>query len=170
MAESEVDTERVSVRTYVPAYQRDAWDEHAERLDMSRSEFVRTMVQAGREFFDETAAQDESGSAGSDTDGTSAAAEHSAGTATGGSGPGADGQRASSAGETGAAGPQQRGGELEDQVISALAADEYLSWEELVAVVTDDIETRLESALQSLQAADEVRYSGPNGGYTLDEQ
>ncbi|MBV0900175.1 DUF5805 domain-containing protein [Haloarcula salina] len=42
------ETERVSARTYVPAYQRDIWDDHADRLDMSRSEFIRSMVQAGR--------------------------------------------------------------------------------------------------------------------------
>jgi len=39
------------VQTYVPAYQREIWDDHAEELDMSRSEFVRTMVQAGRRGF-----------------------------------------------------------------------------------------------------------------------
>lgn len=46
------DTERATVRTYVPAYQRDLWDADAEAMDMSRSEFVRTMVQAGRRGFD----------------------------------------------------------------------------------------------------------------------
>ena len=44
--------ERVSVSTYVPAYQRDSWQADADRLDMSQSEFVRTMVQAGRRGFD----------------------------------------------------------------------------------------------------------------------
>jgi len=46
--ETDPDTERVSVTTYVPAYQREAWREHAEELGMSSSEYVRTMVQAGR--------------------------------------------------------------------------------------------------------------------------
>lgn len=50
MAES--DTERVGVRTYVPQYQREAWDHDAEELGMSRAEFIRTMVQAGRRHFD----------------------------------------------------------------------------------------------------------------------
>jgi hypothetical protein len=45
------DTERTAVKTYVPSYQRDEWDDHAEELDMSRSEFVRSMVQAGRRGF-----------------------------------------------------------------------------------------------------------------------
>lgn len=48
---SETDTERTVVKTYVPAYQREVWDDHAEELDMSRSEFVKTMVQAGRRGF-----------------------------------------------------------------------------------------------------------------------
>jgi len=46
------DTSRTRVQTYVPAYQREEWDEHAEELEMSRSEFVRSMVQAGRSKFD----------------------------------------------------------------------------------------------------------------------
>lgn len=48
----EQDTERRAVRTYVPAYQKEVWREEAEALDMSQSEFVRTMVQAGRRGFD----------------------------------------------------------------------------------------------------------------------
>lgn len=42
------DTERTAVRTYVPQYQKEEWADHADSLDMSQSEFVRTMVQAGR--------------------------------------------------------------------------------------------------------------------------
>ena len=45
------DSERTRVQTYVPAYQKATWEEHAEALGMSRSEFVRTMVQAGRRGF-----------------------------------------------------------------------------------------------------------------------
>jgi hypothetical protein len=47
------DTSRTVIQTYVPAYQRDEWDEQADTLGMSRSEFVKTMVQAGREVFNE---------------------------------------------------------------------------------------------------------------------
>jgi hypothetical protein len=47
-----VDTERAAVKTYVPAYQKAEWQAHADDLDMSQSEFVRTMVQAGRREFD----------------------------------------------------------------------------------------------------------------------
>ena len=46
--------ERVGVRTYVPAYQREVWRDHADELGMSLSEFVRTMVQSGRSGFENT--------------------------------------------------------------------------------------------------------------------
>lgn len=49
---AEQDTERTSVRTYVPAYQKEAWAEHAETLEMSLSEYVRSMVQAGKRGFE----------------------------------------------------------------------------------------------------------------------
>lgn len=42
------ETERKAVRTYIPGYQKTIWEEDAENMDMSLSEFVRTMVQAGR--------------------------------------------------------------------------------------------------------------------------
>jgi len=51
MAE-EWNTERATVSTYVPAYQKQRWAEHADRMGMSQSEFVRTMVQAGRRDFE----------------------------------------------------------------------------------------------------------------------
>ena len=43
--------DRQSVKTYVPAEQKDAWRDHADDLGMSLSEFVRTMVQGGRRGF-----------------------------------------------------------------------------------------------------------------------
>ncbi|WP_306058093.1 DUF5805 domain-containing protein [Natronococcus wangiae] len=46
------DNERTTVQTYVPRYQKQVWSDHADELDMSQSEFVRTMVQAGRQDFD----------------------------------------------------------------------------------------------------------------------
>lgn len=59
MSESEErDTERVSVKTYLPRYQKEEWVSHAEDLDMSQAEFVRTMVQAGRRVFEEDDAAD----------------------------------------------------------------------------------------------------------------
>jgi hypothetical protein len=46
------DADSVPVKTYVPPYQKERWREHADRLGMSQSEFVRTMVQAGRRDFE----------------------------------------------------------------------------------------------------------------------
>jgi len=46
------DAERTVVKTYVPRYQKEAWQRDAESMEMSQSEFVRTMVQAGRSDFD----------------------------------------------------------------------------------------------------------------------
>ncbi|MFW5919568.1 MAG: DUF5805 domain-containing protein [Halanaeroarchaeum sp.] len=43
--------DRRSVKTYVPAEQKERWQSHADDLGMSQSEFVRTMVQAGRRGF-----------------------------------------------------------------------------------------------------------------------
>ena len=48
---TEDETERTRVQTYVPAYQKDVWQDHADDLGMTQSEFVRTMVQAGRRGF-----------------------------------------------------------------------------------------------------------------------
>ena len=45
-------SDRVAVKTYVPRYQKDAWQEQAAEMNMSQSEFVRSMVQAGRRGFD----------------------------------------------------------------------------------------------------------------------
>ena len=125
----EPDATRASVKTYVPKYQKEEWRRQAERLDMSQSEFVRTMVQAGRRDFEVPA-------------------------------PGGDDGRSESAGGSEAL-------DLESQVAEALSPDEYRSWDELVTRLTDDVETRLDDALQSLQSADRIRYSGREGGYTL---
>lgn len=43
--------DRRSVKTYVPAAQKEIWQRHAEEMEMSQSEFIRTMVQAGRRGF-----------------------------------------------------------------------------------------------------------------------
>lgn len=127
--DEEADTVRASVRTYIPEYQKVEWEEHAEELGMSRSEFVRTMVQAGRRGF-----------------------------LGGGSDP-ADPRGNGS--ETGS-----NGTELEPAIVDALRG-ETLGWEGLLAEVTDDVEERLDEALQDLQERDRIRYSGRDGGYTL---
>lgn len=48
----DLDTALTEVKTYVPTYQKEIWQEHADRLGMSQSEFVKTMVQAGRRGFE----------------------------------------------------------------------------------------------------------------------
>lgn len=148
MAESELDTSRTTVRTYVPAYQRDEWDEHADELGMSRSEFVRSMVQAGRRGFGGVDRSD-SGVNAPETDEAGASSPESPG-------------GASSDGD-----PQ--GMDLEERVVGALESADYLSWDDLLGAVTDDIEAELEDTLQGLQADGRVTYSGRNGGYTIDE-
>lgn len=61
----ESDTERTTVMTYVPAYQKAEWKSHAEELGMSQAEYVRTMVQAGRKGFElDTESPDLEGSSG----------------------------------------------------------------------------------------------------------
>lgn len=66
-------TSRKSVKTYVPAYQKEKWQSHAHELGMSQSEFVRTMVQAGRRGFESRTSTDceEPGSSGSTPGGNS---------------------------------------------------------------------------------------------------
>ncbi|MFC7203467.1 DUF5805 domain-containing protein [Haloferax namakaokahaiae] len=140
--------DRTVVQTYVPSYQKARWKEHADQLGMSQSEFVRTMVQAGRAEFSIPPKGDE-------------AAET----------PGVDG------GETGLQNEdsnqdESRGNnnDLSERVIEALRADEHRSWDGLVSALTDDIEDRLESTLQDLQSSGRVVYSGRQGGYTLVEE
>ena len=53
MSEAGEDTNRTAITTYIPASQKAEWEEDAEALEMSQSEFVRTMVQAGRRGFGE---------------------------------------------------------------------------------------------------------------------
>lgn len=42
------DSKQVQVKTRIPPWQKEQWQEHADQLGMSQSEFIRTMVQAGR--------------------------------------------------------------------------------------------------------------------------
>lgn len=123
MSES-ADTSRTTVKTYVPAYQKAEWQSHADELGMSQSEFVRTMVQAGRRGFESRPEEPTSP----------------------GSNPG--------------------GNALETRVLELLETDTY-SWDELLAAVSDDVESRLDDALEGLQARNRIRYSGRHGGYTL---
>lgn len=131
--DGDVDTSRTVVQTYVPAYQRDAWDDHADRLEMSRSEFVKAMVQAGRrQIGDDPDLLPESEESTED-------------------------------------GSQEAEQSLPGEVTALLEDTEALSWDELLAALTDDIESRLDETLQELQDSNEVRYSGRADGYVLVE-
>jgi hypothetical protein len=134
------DSERTTVRTYIPAYQKEQWQAHAEELDMSQSEFVRSMVQAGRSGFEPAAS--EAGESGA---------------------PESDREEPHSPDAT------PRGNGLKDRVREILADGDYYEWDDLLAELTDDIEERLEDALGELQTNNEVRYSGRHGGYVRDE-
>lgn len=129
-SEPEKDTSRSVVQVYLPAYQRDEWDKHADELGMSRSEYVKTMVQAGRRGF-----------------GGDPVVEH----------------------QTGDAGESETATDLEERIVDALEDGPVLSWDELMAAVTGDIESRLETALQDLQDDGTIRHSGREGGYVLED-
>jgi len=131
----EESTSRTAVKTYVPAYQKDAWQSHAAELEMSQSEFVRTMVQAGRRHF----SNDEP-----------------------------DGNNETEQRNTGDIDPVD-GNDLTERVRRQLSSEDALTWDELVAALTDDVETRLEAALDELQGENVVKYSGRDGGYILVE-
>jgi len=133
-------SERATVRTYVPAYQKERWQEHADELDMSQSEFVRTMVQAGRSGFEPPESED----SGGQTSQPSPAEHHDSD-----ANPGGDG--------------------LEDRVTKVLADGDHYDWDDLLSALTDDIEQRLDDTLQELQSDGRVRYSGRHGGYVLSE-
>ena len=130
----DADTSRTVVKTYVPAYQKDRWREHADELGMSQSEFVRTMVQAGRRGF----GGDEDGSrTNRPADETPSKTEHS------------------------------EENDLEEHVLDVLSDGSHHDWDDLVRELTEDIEDRVEDALQTLQSENRVQYSGRYGGYAL---
>jgi hypothetical protein len=136
------DTERSTVRTYVPGYQKERWRRQADEMGMSLSEFVRTMVQAGRTEFEVPDLQDDDGESES-VQGTPE--------------------------EPGSPDGNPGDDVLEDRIVDALDRDGYRSWNELVEAVTGDIEDRMESTLEDLQRSNRITYSGRNGGYTLFE-
>ncbi|MCO8267078.1 DUF5805 domain-containing protein [Haloferax sp. AB510] len=142
------EADRATVQTYLPAHQKAIWKDHADRLGMSQSEFVRTMVQAGRRDFDVPSRGDEAAT-------TPGVEGVETGLQNGGSNQEVEGEN---------------NDQFEARIVEALAADSHRSWDELVAALTDDIEDRLESTLQELQSSGRVVYSGRHGGYTLAER
>jgi hypothetical protein len=127
------DDDRAAVRTYVPSSQRERWREEADRMGMSQSEFVRTMVQAGRRGFDL------------------------------GSG------ESSNPVESGPPDVTPGGNGLRERVLETLNSQGPLDWDGLVDALAGDFEDRVESTLDELQSANEVKYSGRRGGYVVDD-
>ncbi|MFC7070278.1 DUF5805 domain-containing protein [Halobaculum lipolyticum] len=153
MSESAADTERVAVTARVPAYQKEAWVADAERLGMSQSEFVRTMVQAGRR---DLGIADEFGSppgvdAPADDGRTEPASE--GGDLEGGSPP-----------------TNPRGNDLETTLLEALEREGVVSFDGLVEAVAGDVEERVDETMGDLQSRGLVRYSGRDGGYVRVER
>lgn len=141
MATDEASSERTAVRTYIPMSQRDTWDDHAAELGMSRSEFIRTMVQAGRRGFNPGGhaprdSEDRNGMNGSNEQRVQS--ENTGG-----------GNRAS----------------VDDQILSLLDEGACLSWDELYESLTEDIEVQLEESLSRLQTENRIEHSGRRDGY-----
>ena len=55
-------SDSVPVTVYIPENQRDDWQEEADAMDMSQSEFVASMTNAGRKKFDVDVEPDETDS------------------------------------------------------------------------------------------------------------
>ncbi|MFQ3293259.1 MAG: hypothetical protein ACI8VE_000321 [Natrialbaceae archaeon] len=143
MTDEDVDTERSVVKTYVPAYQKALWQRQAETLEMSQSEFVRTMVQAGRRGFD--GFEDEQTSTRESTEEVEFAA---------------DTEESQKAGTE----PQR----IDEHLVNELSPGEHRSWEELRDALAEElVDEPLEDALQRLQRKNRVQYSGRHGGYTV---
>ena len=139
---SESEGERVAVKTYVPRYQKEQWREHATALEMSQSEFVRTMVQAGRS---------EVVVPGSSTTDSTSESPSSPKTV-------ADGARSTD---------RSSSQKFDERIKTVLERHGALDWPDLVDALVDDVEGELDDALERLQASNEVRYSGREGGYLL---
>ncbi|ERH06147.1 MAG: hypothetical protein J07HN4v3_01757 [Halonotius sp. J07HN4] len=68
--------------------------------------------------------------------------------------------------EPGSNGGDPGGDDLETRVLDVLESNGSRSWEQLVDTLSTDFEDRLEACLEELQANNQIRYSGRNGGYT----
>lgn len=131
--------DRVAVKTYVPRHQKRTWVSHADQLDMTQSEFVRTMVQAGRSDIGVPGANDESENVSYDSTDSS------------------DGSTSSS----------DESFDFVDRIRTILDRRGALDWDELVDALVDDVESELDEALQQLQANGDIVHSGRKGGYIL---
>ena len=142
-SQESVDTERTVVTTYVPAYQKATWKAHAEEMDMSLSEFVRSMVQAGRRGF---GAADGSAAQQPTTDERTADAEEQ---------PSVD---------------ATPGGDTRRMVLQALETQQPLEWDALVREAIGDLEADVQESIEALQQENQIMHSGREGGYVLVEE
>lgn len=121
--------DRVSVTTHVPEHQRDEWREHANALDMSQSEFVRSMVQAGRRDFTlqpvESTNPEEP--------------------------------------QTPTANP--RGDALNTRILESIETIDQPDTDAILEELSDNLESRVTSAIEKLQANNRIRYNGTNRCY-----
>lgn len=132
MARSE---ERTAVKTYVPAYQKEHWVEQAEELDMGLSEFVRTMVQAGRRGF--------GGEVESEPDAVEAEVVQS--------------PERSSREETGSVGLPPGGDDLETVILDVLR-EEPREPPAIVDEVAGDLEDRIFDAIEELEESGTIEH------------
>lgn len=133
------ESDRAVVTTYLPQRQKNIWQDHAESLDMSQSEFVKTMVQAGRRWFDAEESQTpEAPLSDSNPQGTPAEDTDS--------------------------------NDFEAIVLDALAEHSKLGWEELLDIVTEDIESELADAITRLQERNQISHNPREGGYVRVEE
>lgn len=164
------DTDRVTVTVYVREYQKEEWTDHADRLDMGLSEFVRSMVQAGRVAVTdadggEWATPDEA-EAGTADEAEVATPEEAEATSPD-DGPRSPDSTATTNGEN----PERIDptGAFREQLLATLDATEWRTWEEIKEDTIGDIEANLEAELQELLAEDRVTHAPRNGGYRLVE-
>ena len=134
MSSDGVETERVSVSTYVPAYQRATWATEAESMGVSRSEYVRLMVQAGRRSFD----LDGTGGSGPQISGSGHPAD--------GMEPDVETVTDHNPGEDHEADPAPQGDGLQERVLELLEPDSHIGWEVLDTCPTAVMKDRLGGA------------------------
>ena len=145
--------DRVGVKTYVPRYQKREWQSHAERLEMTQSEFVRVMVQAGRSKMTVPGVETNGQLPSDDVEPTNSADE----SLSNGS---SDIDVASNPTQTDAVAHR-------DRVLRLLERNGPLEWSELLEALVDDVEADLDEALQTLQNDNLIQHSGREGGYVV---
>lgn len=142
-SQDSVDTDRTVVTTYVPAYQKSAWESHAAELGMSQSEFVRSMVQAGRRGF------------GADSEDPSNESDA--------------GRQPSDVEEAGSA-DATPGVDTRKLVLQTLETDGPLTGEEIVDAVLEEWRSEIGDTLETLQAEGVIRRPALGNEFELVEE